>query len=108
MFAKDVLNVISSFEELGNPFMEQGEELIAIHTKDIMSNDVVNTVHNVKKLGNEQFQTFVKEWFTDRSTPVTEPLKKNRLPKFSTPNTKVKVAVLKEDCALFSRLYIPC
>jgi hypothetical protein len=108
-FAKDVLNVIGSFEELGNPFMEQGEELIAIHTKDIMSNDVVNTVHNVKKIGMEQFQTFVKERFTDRSTPITEPLEKNKLPTFNSPNkvmskTKAKVA----DCALFSRLYIAC
>lgn len=68
MFAKDVLNVISSIKELGNPFMEQGEELIAIHTKHIMSKDVVNTVRTVKKLGNEQFQSFMKERFTDRNT----------------------------------------
>ncbi len=113
-FAKDVLNLIASFEELRNPFMELGEKLIAIHTEDIMSNDVVNTVRNVKKIGNEQFQTFVKEQFIDRSTLITEPLKKNKLPTFSTPNTKVmsktraKVAVLKQDCALFSRLYIAC
>ena len=51
--------------------MEQGEEFIAIHTKEIMSNDVVNTVGNVKRLRKEQFQTFVKERFIDQSTSVT-------------------------------------
>ncbi len=94
--------------------MKQGEKLIANHTKDIMSNDVVNTVRNLRTIGNVQFQTFVKERFTDRSTLITEPLKKNKLPTTSTLNTKVmsktraKVTVLKQDCALFSRLYIAC
>ena len=87
VFANDVLNVISSTEEFGNPFMEQGKEL-AIQTKGIMSKDVADTVRTVEKLGNEQFQTFMKERFTDRSTPITEPLK--------------------GDCALFSSLYTAC
>ena len=87
VFANDVLNVISSTEEFGNPFMEQGKEL-AIQTKGIMSKDVADTVRTVEKLGNEQFQTFMKERFTDRSTPITEPLK--------------------GDCALFSSLYSAC
>lgn len=112
-FAKDVLNVVSSFEELGNPFMEEGKELIAIHTKDVMDAAVVDTVQNAKELGEEQFQTFVKERFVERSKPITEPVKKNNLPTFKTqskkvPTTKAKVAVLKEDCALFSRLFIAC
>ena len=33
-FARDVLNVVASFEELGNPFTEESEDLIAVHTKD--------------------------------------------------------------------------
>ncbi|KAK3735626.1 hypothetical protein QZH41_007395 [Actinostola sp. cb2023] len=113
-FAKDVRNMVSSFEEVGNPFMEEGKDLIAIHTKDVMDAAVVSTVQNVRKIGEEQFQTFIKERFIDRSKPITYPLKKNNLPTFSTQSKKViskdkaKVQVLKEDCQLFSRLYIAC
>ena len=113
-FSKDVLNTVSSYEELGKPFLEEGENLMAIHTKDIMDDAVVRTVRNARKIGEEQFNLFIKERFIDRSKPVTYPLKKNNLPTLSTPNKKIvskdkaKVEVLKEDCSLFSRLYIAC
>ena len=112
--SKDVLNTVSSFEELGNPFLEEGENLMAIHTKDIMDAAVVRTVRNARKIGEEQFKLFIKERFIDRSKPLTYPLKKNNLPSLSTPNNKIvskdkaKAEVLKEDCSLFSRLYIAC
>lgn len=61
-----------------------------------------------------QFNTFVQEQFTDRSKLVTDAINKNKLPTFITSSMKEKsedkekIGVLKEDCALFSRLYIAC
>ena len=87
---------------------------MAIHIKDIMDDAVVRTVCDARKIGEEQFNLFIKERFIDRSKPVTYPLKKNNLPTFSTPNRKIvskdkaKVEVLKEDCSLLSRPYIAC
>ena len=107
-------STLSCFEELGNPFTEESENLMAIHTKDIMDDSVVATAKNVQKIGEEQFCLFVKERFIDRSKPVTDPLKNNNLPTFSTPTKKAvskdqaKVKLLKEDCSLFGRLYIAC
>ena len=85
---------------------------MAIHTKDIMDDSVVATVKIAHKIGEEQFCLFVKERFIDRSKPVTDPLKKNNLPTFSTPTKKAvskdhaKVKLLKEDCSLFGRLLV--
>lgn len=113
-FLKDVKSLILSFEESGNPFLEEGEELMAIHTKDVMDPAIVKTVQDVTKIGDEQFQQFTKERFTERSKLITEPLKKNNLPILSTQTKKTvskdkaKVKELKQDCALFSRLYIAC
>ena len=59
-FAKDVVNLVSSFEELGSPFKEVGEDLIALHTKDVMNEEVVQTVRTVRKLGEQQFKAFLK------------------------------------------------
>lgn len=52
-FATDVLNLVASFEELGNRFREEGEELMSIHTKDIMDSTVVSTVRNARKVGED-------------------------------------------------------
>ena len=60
-FAKDVKSLISSLEEMGNPFTEEGLELVAIHTKDVMDAAVVNSVKMVSKIGEEQLKNFVKE-----------------------------------------------
>ena len=46
-----MLAVVSEFEHLGNPFEDEGEELIAVHTKDVMSSEVVETVRTITKVG---------------------------------------------------------
>ncbi|CAH3160392.1 unnamed protein product, partial [Pocillopora meandrina] len=52
--------------------------------------------------------------FVERSKPVRQLLKKNNLPTFTSTNKKtvskdkMNVGVLKDDCALFLRLYIAC
>ena len=79
-FLKDVVNTVSCFEKLGNRFTEESENLMAIHTKDIMDHSIVATVKNAHRIGEEQFCLFVKERFPGRSKPVTDPLKKNNLP----------------------------
>ena len=113
-FAKDVLNAVSSFEDLGNPFNEKSKQLIAVHTKDVADETIVNTVMNVVSIGEAQFNTFVQERFIDRSKPVTHTIKNNKLPTFITSSMKgkskdkEKIGILKEDCALFSRLYTAC
>ena len=113
-FAKDVVNLVSSIEDLDNHFDESGEELVTMHTKEIMSEEVVNTIRNARNIGEQQLQTFLKERFKEKKKPLSEPIKKNNFPLLNNKTKKVrskdktKVAVLGEDCALFSRLYIAC
>lgn len=85
-----------------------------VHTKDVVHETVVNVVQNVVKISEVPFNTFVNERFIDRSKPVIDTIKKNKLPTFNTSCKKVmtkekeKIGLLKEDCAFFSRLYIAC
>jgi len=44
-FTKDLQSVVATCEELGNPFMEESGDLLAVDTKDIMNSDVVETVN---------------------------------------------------------------
>ena len=43
-FEKDVRNMLSAMDELGNPFHEGSKDLIALDTKDIMPECVVESV----------------------------------------------------------------
>ena len=112
-FAKDVINLVSSLEELGSPFKETGEDLIAFHTKDVMNEGVVRAIRTARQPGEQQFKVFLKR-LEDKTKLLTDTLKKNNLPIFNVQEKKLvskdkaKVTVLKEDCALLSRLYIAC
>ena len=62
--------------------------------------------------GKKQYNTFVEERFGKRTNEVTSVI--NNHPLFGSPleqksdKIKTQVAALKDDCALFSRLYIAC
>jgi hypothetical protein len=111
-FCRDVQSVTDSFEELGNPFEEEGKDLLAVDTRDIMSDGVVEAVKNVLKIGQEQYTSYVECRLKYRTTPISEPIPRNKLVLFHNSDEKVqskdksKVVQLKNDCSLFSRLYI--
>lgn len=111
-FAKEVTALVEVFEDMGNPFKEDSGDLLTIDTNLIMDSDVQKTVGNAYKLGQEQYKLFVKERFEDQTKPIKEPIKKNKLQLFSSKKSpqkqKSRVATMKEDCNLFSRLYIAC
>ena len=113
-FLKNVKSLVSSVEDLGNPFKEDSGDLLALDTKDIMPAEVVESVQNIKKIGQSQYKAFVSERMVERTKPITHPIKRNKLPLFSRPTTKsvskkqAQVSALKDDCLLFSRLNISC
>lgn len=111
-FAKEVANLISTIDDMGNPFSEDSGDLLTLDTKDIMDPAVVKTVNSAFSVGQKQYDLFVKERFVHRSKPITEPIKKNKLPLFARQKPPLKqksqLAILKDDCVLFSRLYIAC
>ena len=63
-FLKDILSVTNCFEKLGNPFEEEGKDLLlqltVVDTKDAMSNGVVETVKNVLTIGQQQYNSYVE------------------------------------------------
>lgn len=59
-FTRDVRAAI---EDLGNPFEEMSQEMIVLHTKEIADSAVLKTVRNAKRIGQEQFDAFMKRIF---------------------------------------------
>ena len=113
-FLKDVKALVAVLEEMGNPFLEHSQDLMAIDTRDIMDTQVAETVRKIETLGEEQYAAFVSERLEQCTTPITQTIPKNKLPLFSRPPVKGKsqekeqLAALKSDIGLYSRLYISC
>ena len=108
-FMKDVRAHTAVFQEMGNPFIENTQDLMVLDTIDIMETQVVE---NVRKI--EQYPKFVEERLELCTKPVTYTLPKNTLALFSRSQTKtqskqqMQLAAVKSDCSLFSRQYIEC
>ena len=113
-FDKDVRALVSVFEELGNPFLEETTDIVVLDTKDIASSSVTHSVQNVQKVGKEALESFVQERLIECKKPLIDVISRNKLPLFSSSSAKTqskekqKVDSLKSDVQLFSRLYIAC
>ena len=113
-FARDVRSLVAVIEELGNPFEEDSQDLPVLDTKEIADPAVIETVRNAKQIGQDQFEAFSKECIVDRTKSIEEAIHRNKLPLFATkrgpkiPKGYQQVKSLKNDVALFARLYIGC
>ena len=70
-FMKDVRAMVAVINELGNPFMEDSEDLMVLDTKYIMDDAVTDTMRRVETLGREQYEKFVCERLERCSIPIT-------------------------------------
>jgi hypothetical protein len=112
-FARDVRALTGAIGDLGNPFSEKSSvDLLVLDTRNIVDTEVIHTVNHIEKLGQDQYDTFITERLVDQTKPINDPIKRNNLPLFSRPPVREKsrsqqqISSLKNDCSLFSRLYI--
>jgi len=60
-FMKDVRAMKAVIKLLGNPFMENSEDLMVLDTTDVMDVAIADTVRRIEALGREQYEMFVSE-----------------------------------------------
>ena len=108
-FQINVDNLKKEFEQLGNPFhvTDDCSDLIQLGTRDVMSDNVIDTVRTIQNVGSLQYQNFRKEFILNHREKFDTPIKKNKLPLFKTSNTKgqSKSKAQNEDLKLHVRLF---
>ena len=110
-FARDVRSLVAVIED---PFEEDSQNLLVLDSKEIADPAVIETVRNAKQIGQDQFEAFTKECIVDRTMSIELAIHRNKLPLFATKRGpkitkgKQQVKSLKNDVALFARLYISC
>ena len=111
-FARDVKSLSGVMREMGNPFCDDSSDLLVLDSRDLADPAVTNTVRQIEKLGQEQYNTYVDERLVNQTKPITDSIRRNNLPLFSRSpvreksRTQLQVSSLKNDCSLFSRLFI--
>ena len=53
-FAKDVISLLATFEDMGNPFLEDSADMLTLDTKIVMTKDATRTVNAVEHIGQRQ------------------------------------------------------
>ena len=113
-FTCHVQSLVSTIEEIGNPFEEESMDLISLVSKDIADPAMKATLDKIESVGNGQYESFIKERITERSKPIDDSISRKKLPlwnpmsRSSTSKEKMKLQSVKTDCQLFSKLYIGC
>jgi len=111
-FERDLISLVNTIKKMGNPFTEGSSDLLALDSRDFADPALIDTVRQIEEIGEEQYDAYVKEQLVSQTKPMSDPIKKNNLPLFSPPpvrektKSQLKEASLRNDCSLFSRLYI--
>lgn len=112
-FAKQVYALVEVIFGMGNPFEEESQDMLRLHSKDIMGQDSVECLTMIQMQGQEQYMRFVEERLRTKTKAITAPITRNKVVLFNEQPKKTKksaetVTLLKNESSLFSRLYVAC
>ena len=78
-FIKEVKSLVAVMEEMGNPFLQQSQDLLILDTRDILDPSVGESVRKAEELGEKQYCDFVNDRLVKRNVPITDVKPKNKL-----------------------------
>ena len=111
-FLRDMEYLISTIYDMGNPICENSSDLLVFDTIYVGDKTVADGIQTIENIGHKQYDAYVRERLIDEVRPISDPIKRNNIPLFTTTPRRVKfisqrqVSSLKNDCSLFSRLYL--
>ena len=54
-FGRDITSLTDVIKELGNPFAENSKDLLVLNSRDLADPAVIDTLHHIKSIGQEQY-----------------------------------------------------
>lgn len=109
VFLKRVEKLYAVIKEMSNPFEESSQDVFTLDSKNIADPIKAESVLTHHARGKEQCKSFVDS-LNKESSSFYEQNTKNKMEFFvhEKETTKSKEKIVKEDCGLFSRLFISC
>ena len=91
-FYKDVKSFTDVVEQLGNPFLSTGDELVTLDTQNVMDTSVATSLSCVHQNGQALHSAFCKERPEEATVPLSQNIKRNNMLTFANDLT-VKIEV---------------
>ena len=106
-FLRDVNNLTSVIRDHGNPFTEQGEDLVSL---DGQITEDKHSLFLLQETGTKQYADYVKEILIDKTKPFDTPIKKNSFRLFKAAKRKQKlprkVGMFRATASVLGQMYI--
>lgn len=107
-FFKDVSSLVSTMEELGNPFLERSKDLLTLDTLEIMPKGVVESISQLRTKGAEQYKAFIENRLEINDTAICSTTPRNSFPLFSRPNKEGKSVKIAHAIPVIHRRKFRC
>ena len=78
-FVSDKQAFTNALEEVGNLFLEEGDQLVHIKTKQLLSEKACKSILDATEIGEKQLEIFVKEHLIQGSLSIYDKIKKKNL-----------------------------
>lgn len=111
-FTQHVNSLTEVVKKMGNPFLDNFPELVAVDTRDCTDPSVIVSLQNLEETGKKQYNQYVEDVLIKGTKSIHDTIKKNNLSLFKQPckskpsKQGKKIAALKDDVSLFSQMYI--
>ena len=83
-FKEQFANLATSWEDIGNPFEEEGSHLINVYDRSIPPDEVAACIFNLKNFGTSQYEQFVKDALISKKKSFWEKISENKVYLFDT------------------------
>ena len=109
-FLEKVQRLTNTLEEMDNPFQEESGDLLSLDTTDIASPSNAERTATHLSTGNASFEARLEALEQEDTSSFYALIKKTKMDFFQQDKlcTIAKEKVLKEDCQVFSKLFISC
>ena len=84
-FVDQVKAMVNVIEEMGNPFVEESNDVLRLQTRDIMDQSVVEFIGHAEQLAQEQYKSFVTDRLLNCKKPIKDPIQRNKVCLFTQP-----------------------
>lgn len=111
---KNIEQLVTTMENFTNPFIEQSNHLFNVVTKVVMPSKVTKDLLEQNGIGQQLFQSFVKDRIKPGKINFWSPVKKRKFQTWKTMGKKITVSSagqiveLQEDRNLFACIIVIC
>ena len=79
MFIKHTKALYSNYLDIGNVSTDESNVLYDLSTDQVRPSTTIDSIMSLETLGKDQYEKYVEERSVNRSVPITEKIKLNKL-----------------------------